>query len=146
MRWKNEALEQVQEFSNEAWIYEMLSQYRAERRLSQTWILVRKIPSSKMIILEKYKWLQKSLGLDPLGGIENILVRILYLVTLISFNSTELIFIILNIRDGIEQAAPALAPIGALVSVMISYGYLLINRKVYYFLLHELQEIVNESA
>lgn len=98
-----------------------------------------------MIILEKYKLLQKLVGLNSDGGCEKKILQILYLVTLNSFLLIELIFIILNIRNGIDQAAAGLAPMCGVLPAILSYEYLLINRERYYSLLMGMQVIVNES-
>lgn len=99
-----------------------------------------------MIILQKYRLLERLIGLDAHVGWERIFVRIVYLVSFISFNLMELIFIILNIHDGIDQAIPALAPISGAFPLLACYGHLLINRDRYYYLMNEMQDIVNGSA
>lgn len=106
----------------------------------------RKSKEVKMIILEKYRLLQKLIGLHEGGGRERILIRILYSVVLISFNSIEVIYIILNARDGIEQAVSGLCAIGGIIPALASYAYLLVNRKRYYSVLDEMQQIVDEST
>lgn len=98
-----------------------------------------------MIILEKYQLFEKLLGLRPLGGRKNIFLRIAYSVTFTTFFLMELIFFILNIRDGISQAAVALAPICGVPPGIASYAQLLIARKRYLSILSEFQGIVNES-
>lgn len=98
-----------------------------------------------MIILEKYKFLEKLVGMNPVGRIGNIILRTIYLDTLISFNLMETIFIILNIRDSFEQAATALSPLCGVLPAMANYMYLLINREEYFSLSKELQDVVSES-
>lgn len=99
-----------------------------------------------MIILQNFQRLERLLGLYPLGQRETIFVRIVYLASFILFNSTELIYIVLNIPDGIDKAAPAIAPFCAVVPTMTCYGYLLIIRERYYALMSDLQDIVDGST
>lgn len=98
-----------------------------------------------MIILEKYRLLEKSLGLDPLGGPRNVLLRTVILTVFFSFNSMELVFIISNIRGDIEETASALAPICGVGPAMATYALLLIFRERYYSLMNGMQDIVGES-
>lgn len=98
-----------------------------------------------MIVLEKFILLERFLGLYSRGGPENILVRIVYLVTFILFNSMELVFFVLNIPNGIVKAAPALTALCGVVPAMACYGQLLIVRERYYSLMNEMQNTVNES-
>lgn len=98
-----------------------------------------------MIILEKYRLLEKFIGLSPDGRIENIISQTIFVHTLISFNLMELIFIIVNSQYGFEKAATALSPICGVIPAMADYIFLLFNRKQYYSLLREMQDIVNDS-
>lgn len=103
------------------------------------------IQSDKMIVLEKYKWLQKAIGMNPLGGRNNILLRILFSLLFVSFNLMVSIFFILNIHDGIQKTFSILPAICGVMSALLTYWHLLINRKQFYSILFELQKIVNES-
>lgn len=99
-----------------------------------------------MIILERYRLLERLAGLDPLGGRISLIVRIIHLVTFISISAMESIFIILNIHDGIDRAAPALAPLCGIIPGMAYLAHLLMNRERYYSVLNEMQEIVNNRS
>lgn len=99
-----------------------------------------------MIILAKYKLLQKLIGLDPLGALENIVVRITYWLLLFSTAGLISIFFIVNIHDDIHRAWGALTAIIAFTTVVTTYSHLLIYRDRFYSLLDDLQDIVNESA
>lgn len=99
-----------------------------------------------MIILEKYKLLEKLVGLNPFGRIENVILRTIYLVTLITFNLMELIYIVVHFREGIDRTAPALTPFTGIFPALANYIYLVMNRKRYYSLLAEMQDFVNEST
>lgn len=104
------------------------------------------IAAREMIIFEKYKLLERLIGLRPFGGWESTFVRTIYLAAFISINIMELMFIIWNIDDGVEVAAPALAPLAGAFTALACYGHLLINLDRYRSLLNELQDIVNNSA
>lgn len=99
-----------------------------------------------MNILEDFRLWERIIGLYPLGRRETVFVRIVYLTSFVLFISMQLIAIILNIPDGIDKAAPALAPFCAVVPAMTNYGYLLIIRERYYSLMSDLENIVNEST
>lgn len=100
---------------------------------------------NKMMILQRYKFLEKLVGLNPSGGVENIVLRVIYIVTLLSFQLMELIYVIVNIRYGIDKAASAMAPLTGVFPAPANYIYLVFSRAHYYSLLKELQGIVNES-
>lgn len=102
------------------------------------------IRSDKMIVLEKYKWLQKAIGMDPIGERYNIILRFLFSVLFASFNSMVSIFCILNIHGGIEQTSAILPAICGVMSAMLTYWHQLINRKQFYSILFDLQKIVKE--
>lgn len=99
-----------------------------------------------MIILAKYKFLQKLIGLDPLGGFENIVLRFIYWFLLFSTAMLISIFFFLNIHDDIHRAWGALTALIAFTTVVTTYSHLLIYRHRFYSLLDELQDIVNESV
>lgn len=100
-----------------------------------------------MIILEKYrKWLEKLIGLDRRGGLGSILLQNVYLMTLISFVSNEMAYFILNIHGGLDRAMSVVPAFFGVLPNMSIYIFLLINRKRYYALLDEMQNIVNEST
>lgn len=100
-----------------------------------------------MIVLEKYKLVEKLVGFNPHGGVENTILRIVYMVTFISFNIMELIFVILNVQNGFDRLVmvTAICAFCGVVPVMFSYAHLWINLKRYYALLDDLQQIINES-
>lgn len=98
-----------------------------------------------MIILEKYRLLETYLGLRPRSGWKTILVQSFHLVTFLAFGLSELILMILNIRDGIDKAAPAMSPFFGVIPAMGCLLHLLVIRERYYSLLEKMQEIVDES-
>lgn len=99
-----------------------------------------------MIILEKYQLLEKLVGLKPFGGRESIVLPIIYVVTFISFNLMQLIFITVNIQEHVVQALTALGIFFGVMPAMLTHMYLLINRTRYYSLLNEMQDVVNERT
>lgn len=100
-----------------------------------------------MIILAKYrKWLEKLIGLDRLGGLGSILLQNVYLITFMSFVSNEMAYFILNIHGGIDRAMSVVPGFFGVLPNMLIYIFLLINRKRYYGLLDEMQDLVNEST
>lgn len=98
-----------------------------------------------MLILKKYRLLERLLGFHPPGGRINICLRIIHLISYISFAWMELSFIILNIRDGIDKVASALAPFCGILPAIACCVHLLIYRERYHCLLNEMQDIVNGS-
>lgn len=98
-----------------------------------------------MIILEKYQLLQKLVGLDSHGGCGASLVQIFYLFIFISFIVMELIVFILNIRGGMSLALNAMCALFGVLPPMASYGHLLIIRERYFYVLRDMQDIVNGS-
>lgn len=99
-----------------------------------------------MIVLAKYKLLQKLMGLDPRGGLENVILRFLYFFVFILCLLSLLIFLFSKAYDDIYRLWAVLLPIMATTSLMASYLYLVIYRGRFYSLLDDLQDIVNESA
>lgn len=98
-----------------------------------------------MIVLSEFKLLQKLMGLNPLGGVENIAVRICNLYILTSCNLMFVVYLIVNIHGDIYQVLATLPPICAYTSLIATYMHLLLRRKQFYSLLDELLEIVGES-
>lgn len=98
-----------------------------------------------MITLVKFKILLKVIGLNPLGGRENIILRILYCFMLFSFNFMCFMCFIVNIDDNANLAWAALTSLFAFVSLLAVYLHLLISRGSFHLLLDDLQDIVNES-
>lgn len=90
-----------------------------------------------MIVLQEFKFLQVLIGLNPLGGLESIIVR---------FIGWTAIFSLLFFLDTYEYlVSPALPCFFGLVAHLLSYTDLVVCRKGFYSLLDELQLIVNES-
>lgn len=98
-----------------------------------------------MIILKRYRLLERLIGLGPFGGKGDMVSRTAYLLVNSSLVAMELAFIILNIHDGIERAVSAFAPLFAAITTLACYIHLFINRRSYHSLLNEMQKIVNES-
>lgn len=98
-----------------------------------------------MIVLNENKRLHKLMGLNPSGGIENIILRTIYLVTLSLFYSMVLAHLISHIRFDIYRVLCAIPTILGVTTVVANYTHLLTCRGRIYSLSDELQEIVNES-
>lgn len=98
-----------------------------------------------MIVLEKYKLLQKAIGLNPDGGHGNTAVRVLISVLFLFLNLFVLIYFFLNIHDNIDRALSVLPALCGGISIMAVYWHLLIRRERFYSLLCDLQDIVNGS-
>lgn len=103
----------------------------------------------KMILFETNKFFQQIIGLQSSGPgshrgyiIAPILVSIpmLFLVFSISLN------FILNIHDETNQVWSTLPTTIALFVFIILYWYLLFNRRHFYSLFEDMQDIVDESA
>lgn len=99
-----------------------------------------------MIILREYKWLQKVLGLNPLGGLENIILQMVYLVPLFTCDVMFTIYFALNISENSYRAMTALPGCFAFTVLIAIYSHLLTRRERFYLLIDELQGIVNEST
>lgn len=100
----------------------------------------------KMIVLAKFKFFQHIIGLDPLGGFKNIIVRLIYWIILFSCELACLMFFLINLHEDMFQSLAALPVVSVFISHLAIYSYLLINRRNLNSLLDELQEIVNEST
>lgn len=101
--------------------------------------------SDEMEVLEDYKFIQKLMGLNPIGGLENIILRVIYSILLLSSDLLISIFFISKIYDDIYRALAALPAIFGFTLLMTTNWYLLITRKRFHSLLDELQDIFNES-
>lgn len=99
-----------------------------------------------MIVLEKYRLMERLIGLDPLGGRGQVFLRFIHSVPITLFNLMELAFIISNIADGVDQVIYAVAPLFGAIPPMACYIHLLINRHRYHSILNDLEDIVNKSA
>lgn len=99
-----------------------------------------------MIILEKYRFLEKFVGLNPLGGRKSIVLQFIHLFIFILFNLMETIVFILNMRVNLNLASNAMCALCGVLPPMATYGHLLINRERYYSVLREMQDIVNRST
>lgn len=100
----------------------------------------------KMIVLNEFKLLQKIIGFNPLGGIENIFLQVIYWVAFLSSSWMMCTFFILNVRDDIFGALGMFPAFLAYVSHIVTLSHLLTSRDRFYSLLDDLQEIVNEST
>lgn len=99
-----------------------------------------------MIVLEKYKLIQKLMGLDPQGGFEKFILRFIFSIVFILCFSTITIYFISNIHDDVYRVWAVLTSDFPTVSLMSSYFHLMIYRGRYQSLLNDLQDIVNEST
>lgn len=100
----------------------------------------------KMIVLEKFKFFQNILGLDPRGGLKNIIVRVIYWIILFSCELACLMFFLINLHEDMFQSMAVMPVVSVFISHVAIYSYLLVNRRNLNSLLDELQEIVNEST
>lgn len=99
-----------------------------------------------MIVLEKYKLILKSIGLNPRAGHENIVVRFLQWIKTIPFYLMMLFFFNFNVLDDIYRALTAM-PLILVVSTLIPILWHLVTfREKLYSLMDDLQDIVNEST
>lgn len=99
-----------------------------------------------MIIFGKYKFLLKMSGLDPQGGCENSIARIVNSISFFLFSLMMSIFLALNFHRDIDQSLSVGSIIIAHIAIISTYFQLLINRKQFYLLLVELQDIADESV
>lgn len=100
----------------------------------------------KMIILREYKWLQKIMGLNPQGGLENIILQMVYLVPLFTCDVMFSIYFALNISENSYRAMTALPGCFAFTVLIATYSHLVTRRERLYLLIDELHGIVNEST
>lgn len=98
-----------------------------------------------MAVLREYKLLQKLVGLNPLGGRENIYFRVFHLFVLCSFDLLALIDFIRKTHGDIDQALAALPTIFGMTLLIANYLHLLVCRERINSLLDDLQNIVIES-
>lgn len=98
-----------------------------------------------MIILGKYKLMLKCLGFNPLGGIESILVRLIYLTTMLLSGFMIYMNFILGTNDGLYQAMIALPALFINFTIVATYLHLLGSHDRLHSLISEFQIIVNES-
>lgn len=98
-----------------------------------------------MVVLREYKLLQKLVGLNPLGGHENIFFRFFHLIVLSSFDLLALIDFIRKTRDDTYQALAALPTILGMTLLIANYLHLLVCRERINLLLDDLHNIVDES-
>lgn len=99
-----------------------------------------------MIVLQGYKFIQKIIGLGPLGALVNITVRFTFLAVFISFILATSIYFVLNIHDEVYKAMTTLPAIFSMIPIGVSYLHLLIGRERFRSLLDELNGVTNESA
>lgn len=99
-----------------------------------------------MIVLAKYKLLQKLIGLGPLHELINVILRSIYLTKFISLLSLGSISFILNIRDDVYGAMATLTVIFGTLSVLTTYLHLLISRERFSSLLDKLREVTEKST
>lgn len=92
-----------------------------------------------MIVLKEFKFLQVLIGLNPVGGIENIIVRF------IAWSAICSMLFVLNTHEEIYLASAAIPAVFGFGAHLLSYTHLVICRERFYSLLDELQDIVNES-
>lgn len=98
-----------------------------------------------MIVLSGFKLLQRIIGLSPMGGLENLIVRFIYLFVFFSGVLMFSIYFILNIRDDMYRALATFPLICGYMIHALIYLHLLSGRKHLNSLLNDLQNIVDES-
>lgn len=89
---------------------------------------------------------QRITGLDPQGGRRNTMVRIVYLVLFISFYLSTAIFVALNFHQNIDQALYDVTIINGNSAFALTFSYLSINRKQFYSLLADMEDILYKSV
>lgn len=99
-----------------------------------------------MIILTAYKSLRKLNGLNPLGGVENMIWRFTYLFSLFSSSSMLLISFIDTMDEDLYLALGSLPACIAYSLHGTTYVDMLRGREDVYSLLDELQDVVNKSV
>lgn len=99
-----------------------------------------------MIVLNEFKILQKLMGLNPLGGLENIIMRFVHVIAFLSSDVMIAVYFIFNAHDDIIQALGSSNAFFALASHLVTCTHLWMHREEFYSLLDELQDIVTEST
>lgn len=98
-----------------------------------------------IVILEKYQTFMKFLGLDPHGGGQNMLRRIIISFIMISSVLFPSIIVVSKIRDDFRTALVTLPLALSFIAVVPAYFHLVVNCGRIFLLLSDLQAIVNES-
>lgn len=99
----------------------------------------------KMIVFGKYDFYPELIGLNPQGGSKNLIGRIILSVTFISFILMTSTFLLQNLHQNLNQVlmpVTILIGFGAIIAV---YFHILVNRKLFYGLLEEIESVVLES-
>lgn len=96
-------------------------------------------------VRERYLLLLKLVGLDPFGGLKNIIGRIIISVVLVLFALMVSTFLALGFRQNIDEVLPTLPMLLVLLAILIYYFHMLLHREQIHFLLAELEDIVHES-
>lgn len=98
-----------------------------------------------MVVLREFKSLQKFIGVSPSCGFGNIVVQVIYWITLFSWNLTFIFYFLLKFRNDIYGALGSMPPFVGFTLLLMTYWHLLIGREQFYSLVAELEDIVNES-
>lgn len=98
-----------------------------------------------MIIFGEFKLVLQISGLDPEGGRRNLIARIIFSILFVLFNLTATVFLIRSFVRDIEQILLIMPVYLAYHATIVIYIHLLMNRKEFYSLLDELQDILEES-
>lgn len=98
-----------------------------------------------MITLKELKWLQKLIGLNPRGGVENVIVRFMISASILLSILVFFIFFVLKINEDKYKAVAGLPAIFGHLLIIAYYSELLIRRESFNSILGDLQNIVNES-
>lgn len=99
-----------------------------------------------MIMFGKYKFVLEMCGLNPQGGRKNHMARIVYSVIFFFFTLLTSTFLALNFQRDTDQSLSVVCILLSHMAIISTYFHLLINRKQFYALLDEMQDIVNESV
>lgn len=99
-----------------------------------------------MIVLEEFKMLQQSMGLDAQSGSKKIILRFLYWTLLSTSAFLTSTFFVVNIRTNTHQAMATLPTVIGFWLLTANYLHMLGSREQMYSLFDELQNIVNEST
>lgn len=98
-----------------------------------------------MFALKEFKWVQKLLGLNSIGGFENIALQFVSLIMIYSCYLMLSIYFASNIYVNLYDALAALPLLFGYTLISSTYLHLLIYRERFYSLLGDLESLLSES-
>lgn len=101
---------------------------------------------TNMIFLGKLKFLQKAVGLDPLGGLGTNIVLSIYFIGFAILHFMVSTFIVLNIRNNVNVALSAVPIFFGLTSAIFIFCNLVVKQENVNSLLSDLLDIVEKST